>query len=433
MVSIIIYHVGKLTSLLENKHELADTLYLIILQGVNKLLPIIVLPYLLLHLGAAGYGRVMFAFAAVMYCCIVVEFGFDLSATREVAQKRDDVRALNRTFWAVVWARTLLLFATVPLLLFIVLLVPAFRPYMPAVVVMLPMAVGTAYTLMWMYQGIGRVREMAVINSLSKFLLLPLIFFFVHTEADYLMAALLLSSVFLLTAVVSCCWLYWRYPVGRPQWRWADVRRVFVESVPLFLSRASTSVYTQLFVLILGLYCTQEDVGRYTSAEQVMRALCFLLYVPLTQAFFPRISRLATTDRPAALRAMRQVQWLVVVAMLVVGAMLFFGAPFAPHYLGADYEGLDALLRLLAPAPLFIGLGAVYGQMGLVALGNARAHRQFLYVYMAVALLSLVLVFAFVPWQGAMGAAWALLISEGLVCVLMFACYQYNTRLSRSS
>ena len=55
MVSIIIYHVGKLTSLLENKHELADTLYLIVLQGVNKLLPIVVLPYLLLHRLPLGF------------------------------------------------------------------------------------------------------------------------------------------------------------------------------------------------------------------------------------------------------------------------------------------------------------------------------------------------------------------------------------------
>ena len=48
-------------SINNNRKELVDTLYLIMLQGINQLLPIIVMPYLMVKLGAEGYGYVGFS------------------------------------------------------------------------------------------------------------------------------------------------------------------------------------------------------------------------------------------------------------------------------------------------------------------------------------------------------------------------------------
>ena len=47
-------------SINKNRKELVDTLYLIMLQGINQLLPVIVMPYLMVKLGAEGYGYVGF-------------------------------------------------------------------------------------------------------------------------------------------------------------------------------------------------------------------------------------------------------------------------------------------------------------------------------------------------------------------------------------
>ena len=78
----------------------------------------------------------------------------------------------------------------------------------------------------------------------------------------------------------------------------------------------------------------------------------------------------------------------------------------------------------MAPAPLFIGLGAVYGQMGLVALGDERSRRQFRNVYFLVAVAALALVAILAPLWHEMGAAFALLLSEMLVFLLMAAAFR---------
>ena len=64
---------------LTKRKDLVDTLYLMMLQGINQLLPIFVMPYLMIKLGATGYGYVGFALSVIQYLIIIVDFGFNLT------------------------------------------------------------------------------------------------------------------------------------------------------------------------------------------------------------------------------------------------------------------------------------------------------------------------------------------------------------------
>lgn len=402
-----------------SRKELVDSLYLIALQGINQFLPLLVLPYLMVVLGATGYGYVGFSLSVIQYLVLVVDFGFNLSATRRVAQVRDDRREVTRVFWSVFWAKLMLLAGTLVLLAVLLLAVPTFQKYQTALLCTLPMLLGSAFTFLWLFQGLGRVRQMAIINTASKIIMLPLIFWLVKSPADYPLAAFIQSGVFVLTAVISIGYLWRLRCVGAPVGERSAIRQAMSESFPLFLSSASTSVYTQLFVVILGFYCTTDVVGRYSSAERIMRALCFVLYTPINQAFFPRISAAAVAEPVQVRRIFSTLRNLVAAIMLLVGVALFVGAPYVSYFLGSEYVGIEDLLRIFAFAPIFIGMGGVYGQSGLVAMGQHEAHRHFRNVYFMVAVLALVLVAVLTPLFHETGAALALLASEMAVFVLM--------------
>ena len=402
-----------------SRKELVDSLYLIALQGINQFLPLLVLPYLMVVLGATGYGYIGFSLSVVQYLVLVVDFGFNLSATRRIAQVRDNREELTRVFWSVFWAKLVLLAGALLLLAVLLLAVPTFQKYRTALLCTLPMLVGSAFTFLWLFQGIGRVRQMAIINTTSKIIMLPLIFWLVKTPADYPLAAFIQSGVFVLTAVISIVYMRHLRCVGRPVREGQAIRQAVSESFPLFLSSASTSVYTQLFVVILGFYCSTDVVGRYSSAERIMRALCFVLYTPINQAFFPRISAAAVSDAAQARKVFTALRNLVAAIMLVVGVCLFAGAPYVSYFLGNEYAGIEDLLHIFAFAPIFIGLGGVYGQSGLVAMGQHEAHRHFRNVYFMVAVMALAMVAVLTPLFRETGAAMALLASEAAVFVLM--------------
>ena len=60
-----------------NKQEVVDILYLFVLQGVNKFLPFLVIPYLMIKLGATGYGYIGFSLSVIQYLALIIDFGFD--------------------------------------------------------------------------------------------------------------------------------------------------------------------------------------------------------------------------------------------------------------------------------------------------------------------------------------------------------------------
>lgn len=166
-----------LKSVVTSKEELVDTVYLIVLQGFNQLLPLFVMPYLMKVLGAGGYGEIGYALAVIQYIDLIVTFGFNLSATKLIAQSGDDKNQYSTYFWNVVCAKLLLLLASCLLLFFATEFVPSIHKYKYVIYATLPMAVGSAFTFMWFFQGMGMVRLFSILNTCSKILLLPLVFF----------------------------------------------------------------------------------------------------------------------------------------------------------------------------------------------------------------------------------------------------------------
>lgn len=402
----------------DSKKELVDAFYLVILQGVNLLLPIIIMPYLMVTLGANQYGYIGFSQSMITYLILIVDFGFNLSATKRIALVHDDKVELSRIFYSTLFAKIILLLFCF-IIFAAVLSIRVFEQYSLALICSFPMVIGSAFTFFWMFQGIGKIRHIAIINTVSKIMILPLIFIFVKRPDDYPIAALIQSSVYVLTGLISCLYLIKLNIIHRVKISMNNIKLEFKESFPLFLSIASTSIYCQLFVVILGVVSTPAVVGKYSAAEKIMRALCTIFYVPISQAFFQKVSILSQHDYLKAKKTFHKVIFLTVAIMIMAFLVLFVGGDFISDFLGKEYVGLNTLLKIFSLAPIAIGVGGVLGQLGLVALGNYRTKILFQRVYFIVAPVSLILVVILAPIFMEVGAAWALVITEYLVFLLM--------------
>lgn len=412
----------------KNSKELVDAMYLMLLQGINQLLPIFVMPYLMIKLGAEGYGYVGFSISVIQYLIIIVDFGFNLSATKRIASVNANRIERDQIFWNVIAAKTMLLLVSAMVLTVLMLFVPTFQLYKGAIIATFPMLLGSTFTFMWFFQGIGKIRLFSIVNTISKIALLPLIFILIKEPTDYVLAAFLQAAVFVSTAFISniyiCCkrLISWVCPT------WIGIKEELRVSFPLFLSSASTSVYTQLIVVVLGFFCTAAVIGKYSSAERIMRAMCFLVYTPLNQVFFPKISSLAAKGDNVVYRIFSQVRLLVFAVMALVGVVIWTSSYWLPSVLGDDYVGLDVYLKIFAFTPFAIGIGGVYGQMGLIALGNEHTSRRFRDVYFIAAIAATCMMFMLIPLFSAIGASIVVTATEMIVAVLMM--YNYKKYLS---
>ena len=72
--------------------------YLTVLQAVSYLFPLLTMPYLARVLGADGLGKIAFAAAVIMWLQTVTDWGFNYTATREVAKERDNWDKVSQIF-----------------------------------------------------------------------------------------------------------------------------------------------------------------------------------------------------------------------------------------------------------------------------------------------------------------------------------------------
>ena len=409
--------------MLRKQKDTIDYLFLLFIQGANFLVPLIIMPYLMKVLGAGSFGIVGFSQAVISYFLLIIDFGFNLSATKRIATHLNNKDKINLIFSATLKAKVLLLLIS-SLCLFLLIVTGVFSEYNIGLLCSIPTIIGSTFTFIWLYQGIGKIKLISLMTILSRILILPLIFIFVKDSSDYEKAILIQSSVFLFTGILSVSYIIKNKIVIITKVSYKQVLYEIRDSFPLFLSSASITVYTRLFILILGLISTPIVVGKYSAAEKIMRAMVVLFLIPLTQLFYPRIAQLAVTNKKEALILLKRIFRVGISLMFLVFLVLFFGADYLYLFLGSDYEGITTLLKIFSFAPFFILIGGVMGQLGLLAIGDASCKKAYKNTYYLSALLSLLILSTLTYLYKELGIALTVVITEAIIAAQMY--FKFN-------
>src|ERR1700744_3370330 len=111
----------------EKKNLSKSFFSLSLVQIANNILPLISVPYVSRIIGPDKFGLINFAASFIAYFVLFIGFGFELSATRRIAQDPDNKEHRSVVFSEVLYAQFILFIISV--LIFIVLLftVPQFQ------------------------------------------------------------------------------------------------------------------------------------------------------------------------------------------------------------------------------------------------------------------------------------------------------------------
>jgi len=408
------------------RNMMQDTIWVTVLQGLNYLIPLFVWPYLIVVLGAEGFGVVGFAMAFMQFLMLVVDFGFNLTATKQIATATSQ-ESIDTISSATLYAKALL-FGLAVIIGAVVLCLPQFAPYRIAVAVLLPMLFSSVFSMQWLYQGTGNIRRLWILNSACRLVIIPLTFVIVKSAADVLPAVGIQSAAYFVSAIVGLVWALKHGLFVFRRTTWQAVRERLKDSFPLFVSTATSSVYAMLLVVVLGYFASTQEVGLYSAVEKMMRVACYALLLPALQVCYPQISKLAATDRKSALRMVRVLCGGLAVLMGIIGCVLFFGGEQLMALMGKDYGGSAQLFRIMAFIPVLVTISGVYGQLDLLAIGGERQKWQFRNVYLLGASVAVVLVVCFIPGLTTVITAHILCITEAVVAsgMLLFAILRHR-------
>lgn len=341
------------------------------IQAAQTLLPLLSVPFLARTLGPEAWGRAAAAQGFVMLAGLVIEYGFNLSGARSIAQARGDQTRLRRIFAG-------LLTAQFSLWILVVALTLAARPWIAlfqedawllgaALLWMTPQVI----SLQWYFQGVEQMPRLSAHILTGRLTGLLGVFCLVRGPADAALS-LFLPGLCGVGALVAAAWE--PCVTLRPSLAsWPETRRVLREGAALCLYRAGIAGQGAGNVFVLAVMLNPVAAGTYAGAERLVRAALGFLE-PLLVTAFPRMAYLRAQrhNGEAAAWDRLSVSRIAAAGLLLAAGLWIAGPSLVRLLLGDAYREAGELMPSLAFWPLANALGQLRGLNGLAASGRDR-------------------------------------------------------------
>lgn len=388
-----------------------------VLQVANYLIPFLVLPIISRILGASLFGSVSYAQNIITYLTLLINYGFEYSATRQISIAREDKAKTDAIFWSVIAAKGMLL-----ILSFAILAVLPFCMERvacdPKLYIYTALAnIGIVFFPTWYLQGVQQMDKMAWANFFTKLLGAVLVLSLVREASAYRLYPLLMSASSILIGIGAMIYVIRHFGISRPVLSRQTLREVMQAGAPIFLNNVFVALYTTANMTILGMYAADDVIGYFSGAQRLIQALNMVVVMPVSMAVFPEISRRFAQSKAQGAKFLKQVLLLAGAAAAVVSLITFLCAPLMIRIMyGAGFAPSIELLKWLSPIPFLVMIATLLTVQGLYGMGLQR-WAPWVGVILAVCCVGLNL--WLLPLIGVKGVCISWIAAELLECLLV--------------
>lgn len=406
--------------------QLKNVSLLFVAQLVSYIIPILEVPILARALGVNEYGHVLLIQTTALLCSLVVEYGYSLSGSRQVALYVGDKSLLAKIYNEITSAKIIL--AVVIVVASLIVLCTAnvgIRPQEALWGYLYFFAFG--FSSIWLFQGLEKITFPVVFEVCLRFIGLLVLFVFISKPADATKALMIMSSFALLNTVVGFYLVY--RVVGGFSFKFKGGINQIKEGFHSFLYKSSNNIMMSAGPALVGAMCGQAAVAKFAPAEKIVKASVGLVG-PVLIGLYPCLSRklLQSTDLNLKL------SFFIVAGLFaagVLGAAFIFvlGDYFIYLMLGPGFEEAIVILRILVFVIPFRMMNQAMGLTIFMPLGKDRILSFLLIFFSAFSLLTA----ALLSYQfGLKGIVYGLVVSE-IIFSMSLIVYTINIKRVENS
>lgn len=342
--------------------------YLSLLQVAGYVFPLITMPYLARVIGVDGFGKVAFASAIVVWFQTVADWGFNYTATRDVAKNRDDKEKVSELFSNVLWARCLLMIISFLLLLIVISIVPTFRDNYAVILVTFLLVPGHIMFPDWFFQAMERMKYITILNLLSKLLFTILVFVFIKEKNDFILQPLFISLGFLLSGMIAMYIILYKWKVKLKLPSTTRIFETIKGSTDVFINNIMPNLYNSFSVMLLGFFGGPVSNGLLNAGSKFV-SISEQFMTVVSRTFFPFLSR----------RIDKHIFYskLNIFIAVFFSAILFIFAPWIIKlFFTEEFYHAITVLRIMSISILFLTLSSVYGTNYMIIQGYEKQLRN---------------------------------------------------------
>lgn len=390
----------------DTKALISNFVSLSIISGVNIIVPLIVLPYIIKTVGVSNYGKYAFIFSIVFYFLYVSQYGFSLSAVRDVAQARDNLNEVNKIFNRVMHTKFFVFTICTVALIFISFTFSLVKNDLFLLYTTYLIVLGDILNPTWLYQGMERMKFMTIVNVVSKLTYIILVFLFIKEATDYRYIGLLQASGFILAGTVSFYMAIRAFNLKLLRVSLSEVIQQLKDGFSSFVTLIMPMLYVNTSTFLLGVFGTTTHVAYFDSAYKISNGFVTINGI-LTNVFYPYVNRKAN-------------KFMIVSVLLIASGALMSILCFVLSkwivtiLFGAEMFDSIIVLKILSLTPLLLAIRSAFGVNYLLVKRKDK-------LYMSIAMWSSIIAFLsglyLINRFQSTGAAIVVILAQGLYSI----------------
>lgn len=401
---------NKISSSRDGRKLAENFLSLSIIQICGYVFPILTFPYLSRTLGVELFGMISFAAAVNMYFQTVVDWGFNLTATRDIARNQENIDAVNKILSLTMYSKLILMFACLLILSILCIFVPVFHEKSLLLYLTFLLVPGHIFFPDWFFQGIEKMRYITILNFIIKLIFTVLVFFTIKGPEDYLIQPLLYSLGYIVAGVSATYLIYYKWKYHFVKVSFSDCLRYIKNSTDVFINTLMPNFYNSFSMLLLGFWGGNVANGILEGGARFVTIAGNFMQV-INRAFFPLLAR--RIDKHSLFVRLN------LSCALAVSIVLFVFAPQIINlFLTGEFENSIIVLRILAFSLFFMALSNSFGANYLIICRKERLCRN---ITMAASLGAFVLGWILIYNWTWLGAALVIFLGRLFMGVGLFA------------
>jgi polysaccharide transporter, PST family len=379
-----------------------------IVQGTNFLLPLLVMPYVISRIGADGFGVIAVAQVCMVYLSTIADYGFNLTATRDIALYKDDPSKISTIFFTVLATRLLISTFLIILLLITMLFIPAFKSHFILYSLGCTYIIGQSLLVSWFFQGKEKMHYITISTLISRLIFVTMVVLFIHQKEDGVYFLFFLGTGNIIAGLISIFLAIRIFKLQFLSPAWADIKHELKEGWQITISNLSINTYMYSGVFILRIFTNDLVVGYYSIAERIFFAVRQVLAV-FSQVVYPHICQLSQKGKEGSHAFFKKIYFPFLLLILAGCSLLFILSPQVVHFFLTGQTALSvSLLRMLSFLPVVVCLNIPAYQL-LVAFNRKKSYLK---IFSLATIINIGINILLVNSLGATGTALSIIITE---------------------
>lgn len=378
--------------------------YLSLLQVAGYVFPLITIPYLAKVIGVDSFGKIAFASAVVVWFQTIADWGFNFTATRDVAKNRDDQEKVSEIFSNVLWARMLLAVFSFVLLYIAILFIPEFKENKTILLITFLLIPGHILYPDWFFQAIEKMKYITIFNLLSKLLFTILIFVFIKKKSDFILQPLFTTLGYIVSGVIAMYLITvkWKIKIKPP--RIKDILKTIKGSTDVFINNITPNLYNSFSIVLLGFWGGPVANG-LLDASRKFTSIAHQFVNIISRTFFPFLSRKIGKHTVFA-------KIYLTIAVLLSLALFIFASFLIKLFFTSEFYDAIVVLRIAAISIFMIALSKVYGANYMLIEGYEKELRN---ITIISSLIGFAISFPLIYLYGYIGAAITITLTQSIL------------------